>query len=127
MLQAICPSCHAIKTQQEAIERADEADASRRLEAARARAEFEKMVRAEEVSRQGVRTLEAGLRECTLCTTRYYPLFVHRCRVVEENIQERLDPPRKKRATVSRLSRHEPPGVTNPTDNPFMHFTFFKY
>jgi hypothetical protein len=112
---ALCASCHAIKTQLEGIERADKADKARRLEVQKAQAEFEKTVRAEELAKQGTSKRKAGQSECTLCNARFFPLFEHRCRVVEQKIQERLNPPRKKPRLID---------VIKADDNPFLRFAF---
>jgi hypothetical protein len=94
-------------------------------------------VRTEELAKQGARKREAGQSECTLCNTRYFPLFGHRCLVVEQNIKERLDPPRKRQTIMSRTNEAKVrrriqvgtpnlPDVTTPDDNPFIRFTFFN-
>lgn len=87
---AICVACHARKTQDEAIERADIAQARRIREAEDAEREAERAIRAEEEAARVERVLPGGHRRCILCNVSYYAIFRHSCPVVKERIDRRM-------------------------------------
>lgn len=126
--QVVCPCCHAQKTQREEIERADLRRQAREEAAERARRAHEASVRQEELARASETTDDrSGVRECSLCRKRYYPLFKHRCPVVERRIAERMRPARP---TLRALRRRR--GLADPTakelaDNPWARFYFTKW
>ena len=120
--QALCPNCHARKTQSESIRRR-ELRRQHLIEAIEsARRVHEQKVWSEEQAKRKEICEESGTRRCELCQMRYYPIFPHTCRKVAERVQERL-------------------GVTHPqcndieddmdmetnASNPFLQFAYVSY
>ena len=87
---AVCVACHARKTQNEAIERADIAQAKRIQEAQAAEREAERAAREQEQAAREERVLHGGRRQCALCDASYYAIFKHTCPVVEQRIDARM-------------------------------------
>jgi hypothetical protein len=83
---AMCVACHAVKTQNEAVRRA-EVERSRRE---KKRKEYENRVWKEEESKRIKRTHTDGTEKCEDCQSRYYPLFPHVCREVRKRYESRL-------------------------------------
>lgn len=88
-LRALCPNCHAQKTQLEAVARA-----KRRQEAAdRARADHARQLRervTEEVQNYAIRALGNGRQHCRMCGRKTASFFPHRCALIQARIQEKL-------------------------------------
>lgn len=127
---ALCANCHAQKTQREEIERADLRRKAREEASERAAREHEAQIRRDENAKAKSKVNKAtGIRECTLCSKRYYPLFKHKCRVVQQRIEERLNPAKPSLEAFRRRRRHQsPPTIKTPAreaaDNPWARFYF---
>lgn len=134
--QALCPNCHASKTQLESIRRRD-LRAQKRLEAIEtARRVDEQRIWAEEQSKRTEIREASGARRCELCHLRYYPMFTHHCREVKERVQQRLyGSPRSchigsKRSYLRFEGMHAEDSTETTeshTSNPFLQFTHVPY
>jgi 5-methylcytosine-specific restriction endonuclease McrA len=113
-LCALCPSCHAIKTQRENIQRNEDQRLKRKEVAQAAQREFEKSVRSEEYARRTLfHNQKQGSFLCLSCRKSFYAVFPHTtCPAVEANI--------KKRLCVNASSRDD---VESKEKNPFARFT----
>jgi len=83
---AMCPNCHARKTQRENIERRERLMLARLKQ----RERFEKRVRDEEDSLRVTKERNDGSSYCTECDDAYYPLFPHHCTEVSRRVDARL-------------------------------------
>ena len=99
--QALCPNCHAVKTQRENIERTQ----LRRLNEERRRTEAlrEKMkrIREEEEKKRVDVCFKNGGKQCSVCLEKYYGLFRHKCAVVEARIKNKTYELEKEKKIVS--------------------------
>lgn len=82
----LCANCHAIKTQNEATERAAALERSNAEKAATAR---QKLLRAEEEKCEQEK-LPGGKCMCTVCGATYYAIFPHRCLVALSRAEQKL-------------------------------------
>lgn len=143
---AMCPDCHAKKTQRESIDRADRRAEKKRQAAESAWAEASARARREEEAMRADVPLPNGRHQCQLCGARYYVIFRHDCpvrslgssasspdprmpstdatfcgtpQVVQERVAQRLRPnaENKLRASVR-------PMEVEADDNPFEMFVF---
>jgi rubrerythrin len=109
-LQAICPSCHATKTQKESIERAKMRVEEKQRRAMEAQKQYEETVRKEEYAKMTIYTLVKG-KQCSECFYKFYGIFKHdTCPKVEDKIHERLHPKKKK--------------TDDDGENPFLRFLY---
>ena len=83
---AMCPNCHARKTQCENIEQND----GMALERSRKRESFERRVREEEEASRLTKTRKDGSLHCIDCRQKYYPLFPHQCLAVLRRVDKRV-------------------------------------
>jgi hypothetical protein len=103
---AMCANCHALKTVDEAGERA----AMKRLQRDEHRRRYEDGIRREEENKRTELTRPSGTKLCLDCREVYFPVFAHSCKTVEKRVDTRLG-----------RTRHE----TKPTlDMLFLNFTF---
>lgn len=84
---AMCVSCHARKTQNEALERNNREC----LEREKKRKLFEQNVRQEEEDKRVEKVENDGSATCKDCMIRYYPIFPHACREVKKRCSDRLE------------------------------------
>ena len=129
---ACCASCHAIKTQLEAVQRADELEEAKRLEAERAVERHESELRTS-VRREYVPTIEKrGVMACTACRKRYYEIFPHWCSKMEGEVKKRQEMRRRsgladrieKRGlkALMRLRKAQETQKEKDSPNPFARF-----
>lgn len=128
--QALCPNCHAAKTQKEAIQRR-ELKSKRQMEAIEsARKLYEQDVWMEENLKRTDTHEKSGARRCNLCKLRYYPIFAHRCKVVEHRVETRLSAKRDSKKPRTQLLPNKDtlytPSIEIETyaSNPFLQFMY---
>lgn len=110
-LKALCPNCHASKTQLEAIQRAEK----RRQLADRARHEHELKTRSKvtkEVRSDAIRLLGNGRQRCRLCGRKTLSMFPHVCGQLQFQINQRLG-----------LKNRADAGFELNAHNPFLRFS----
>lgn len=120
---ALCPKCHAVKTQREGIERAHLHRLKREKQAQEAREEFFRTVEKEERAKQRVTKHSNGTWECEECGKKNYEMWPHQhCAVVEQRITDRINGvvPPKKTSPPKQIEKRE-----NEKD-PFIQFLFIK-
>jgi len=88
--QALCPNCHACKTQLEGIRKRkrDQAQREERIQAAwHAHVE---LVSTEEREKRKDTVFANGKLRCNLCNQMYFKIFKHDCKVLVQRIESRL-------------------------------------
>jgi len=91
--QALCPTCHAQKTQREEIARHEEKRKHVVESAKQAQLDFEKSVYVEEYGKQKLDNHKNGKYTCSECALSFYTIFKHdTCHMVEKRIHARLFP-----------------------------------
>ena len=87
---ALDSNCHSRKTQREWIERMTERRALAAEEHAKKEFLWEKMRRGELDREIRQFTMPDGTKQCSKCKKKYYPIFTHRCWLVEATIASEL-------------------------------------
>jgi hypothetical protein len=106
-MTALCPCCHAIKSQNEALVRAEIA----RQQREDCRRLYEEAIRREEEDNRREVTRPSGVVKCLDCKEMHYRVFSHDCKKVEERVD-------------TRLGRKTCPPVEKELGNLFLNFTF---
>lgn len=129
--QALCPNCHARKTQLERIRKREREKLQREHEVQAAWEAHVETVDTEERRRRTDTRLGKGQLRCNLCNITYFEIFKHDCVVVAQRIESRLrvgesssKGQSKQRHPVAILDREN---NADGSSNPFLCYEYIEF